>query len=236
MRRIRILVADDDYKTVQSIKEIFAKDEDVMVIASSNADLAIEIVWRDTPDVLIVNRTLPDLSGWEVLGILRKNEPTRLIPFIMLNDRPSGPNDEVRALDLGADDYINKPFNPEILRARTMAVLRRFLYYKPEHAPREILKSSNIILDMAAHVAYIDDKPIDLTPKEFSLLYLLMKRKNQVVNRVFLSESIWEHEYFATSHTIEKHIANLRKKLGPESKRIETLPTIGYKFIEEEEY
>lgn len=232
--RYKILVADDDFQTIQSIKEVFTKEKEVAIITSDSADIAIEMAWREKPDIIIVNSTLPDLSGWEMLGILRKNKPTRLIPFIMLNDKPNGVENEVKALDSGADDYIDKPFDPEVFRARTKAALRRFLNYKKEPEAEEILKSGNISLNMTTHIAYINGKPVDLTPKEFALLYLFIKKKNRVLNRLFLSETIWEQEYFTTSRTIDKHIANLRKKLSSEGERIETLPTVGYKFIEEE--
>lgn len=231
----KILVADNDFQTVQSIKEAFTKEKEVAVISSDSADIAIEIAWKQKPHVIIVNKNLPDLSGWEVLGILKKNEPTRLIPFIMLSDKIDYKvDDEVRALDLGAEDYINKPFDSGIFWARTKAILRRFLSYKRELEVEEILKSGNILLNMTTHIPYVNEKPLDLTPKEFALLYIFIKKKKQVLSRNFLSGTIWEHEYFHTSRTIDKHIANLRKKLGPEGERIETIPTIGYKFTEEE--
>lgn len=232
--RYKMLVVDDDFETVQSIKEAFDREEGVVIIVSDSATIGVEMAWKERPDIIIANSGLPGLTGWEMLGILKKNEPTRPIPFVMLNDKPDGVEDEIKVLEAGADDYINKPFDLGLFRARIKVVLRRWQNQKKEIEAKEILKSKNIILNMTTHAAYIKEKLLDLTPKEFALLYLFIKKKNRVLNRVFLSETIWEREYFNTSHTIDKHIANLREKLGSESERIETLPTVGYKFIEED--
>lgn len=231
--RYKILMVGNDLEALQSIKEAFTKEKEVAVITSDSADVGIEMAWKEKPDILIINRTLPDLSGWEMLGILKKNKPTRSIPSIILNDKRGKVEDEIKALDLGADDYMVKPFDPEVFRARITAVLRRSLSSKKESKAEEILKSGNISLNITAHLAYVKKQLVDLTPKEFALLYLFIKKRNRVLNKVFLSEVIWEREYFATSRTIDKHIANLRKKLGSEGKRIKTLSTIGYKFIDD---
>jgi len=98
----------------------------------------------------------------------------------------------------------------------------------------EVVKSGNITINMSTHQVFVKDKEINLTPKEFALLYLFIKKQGRVLNRVFLSGTIWEREYFDASHTIDRHIANLRKKLGKDGKRIETLHTIGYKFVAED--
>lgn len=231
----KVLLADEDSKSIQSLKSIFDKNNIATVLSARSADIAVEMAWRKKPDLIISNTRLLDLTGWEVLGILKKNDLTRLIPFIMIDDNTGSPENEVKALNLGADDYINRPFTTEVFCARVKAVLNRcFNRVDQKHDMEEILKSGDIIINTSKHAVYIKDKLIDLTPKEFALLYLFMKKKNRVLNKVFLSGTIWEREYFNTSYTIDKHIANLRKKLGKEGKRIETLPTIGYKFVDEE--
>ena len=229
---ILVLVADEDYRTIELIRQIFTKVEEanIAVLHARNAEATIDMAWRRKPDIIIVNTTLLDLSGWEVLGILKKNEPTHLIPFIMLGDKDNHAEDEIRALNLGADDYINKPFKPDIFHARVRAVLRRYLNFRQNPELQESLKSGNIEINMATHTVYIKGKVVILTPKEFALLHLFIKKQNRVLNRVYLSGTIWEREYFQTSHTIDRHIANLRKKLRSEGKRIETLHAIGYKF------
>ena len=231
---MKLLVVDQDSQTIQFITDIFNKEPNSTIFSARSADLAIETVWRKKPNIVIANTQLLDLSGWEVLGILKKNEPTRSIPFIMLGESAII-EDEVRAFNLGADDFINKPFRAEVFRARVKAVLYRYLNTVEQRLESdEILKSGNIVINMITHTVYVGGKMVDLTPKEFALLYLFLKKKNRVLNRVFLSGAIWEREYYQTSHTIDKHIANLRKKLGLEGNKIETLYTVGYKFAGEE--
>ncbi|MDP8229495.1 MAG: response regulator transcription factor [Candidatus Gorgyraea atricola] len=228
----KILVADSDSKTVKFIKEVLVQQQHAKVLSARTADVAVELAWRKKPDMIIVNTELVDLSGWDVLGILKKNEPTSRIPFIMM-DKVANIDDEIRALNSGADDYIAKPLKRELFLARIKAVFHRCFIGSNNHkqnSEEEIVKAGNIVINMSTHMAYIKGKQIDLTPKEFALLYLFIKKQGRVLNRVFLSGTIWEREYFETSHTIDKHIANLRKKLGKEGKRIETLHTIGYKF------
>jgi len=232
----KILVADEDSKTIQSVKNLFTREKAATILTAKSADIAVEMAWRNKPDIIISNTRLVDLSGWEVLGILKKNDITRSIPFIMMDENNGSSENEVRALGLGADDYINKPFAPEVFCARVKAVLKRYFdRITQRHEVEEVIRSGNIMINITEHIVSVKDKEIDLTPKEFALLYLFMKKKNRVLNKVFLASTIWEREYFDTSYTIDKHIANLRKKLGKEGKRIETLPTVGYKFVDETE-
>jgi len=235
MPECKILVADEDSKTINSVKSLFAKDRVATVLTARSADIAVEMAWRNKPDVIISNTRLLDLTGWEVFGILRKNDLTRSIPFIMIDEKDGWPENEVKAFALGMDDYINKPFLPEVFSARVRAVMKRAIDRNGQKQDvEEIIKSGDITVNISTHTISVNGKLLDLTPKEFALLYLFMKKKNRVLNKVFLASTIWEREYFDTSYTIDKHIANLRKKLGKEGKRIQTLPTIGYKFVEEE--
>ncbi|MFH1715436.1 MAG: response regulator transcription factor [Elusimicrobiota bacterium] len=232
----KILIVDHDKDTAEHMQKFFSDHNDeITVLTSNRGDTGLELAWKENPSLIVLNKQLPDLSGWEVMGILKKNEPTRYIPLIMLGDyNKKNDDDEIRALDLGADDYLHKPIDPKIFLARTKVALRHFSQASQvEHEEEEIVRSGNIILNMTTHLAYIGLKKLTLTPKEFALLYLLIKKKNKVLNRVFLSETIWDHEYSTTSKTIDRHVANLRKKLSTEGRRIRTIPTVGYKFIED---
>jgi len=230
----KILVADENPKAIQYVRHMFDRNRIATILSARSADVAVEMAWRKKPDLIISNTRLVGLTGWEVLGILKKNELTRSIPFIMVDDASGNPENEVKALGMGVDDYLNKAFTPEVFCARIKAVLKRcFDRTGQKPAVEDILKSGNIVINKTEHTVSIKGKIIDLTPKEFALLHLFMKNKSRVLSKVFLSGTIWEREYFNTSYTIDKHIANLRKKLGKEGKRIETLPTIGYKFNEE---
>jgi len=225
----RILVVENDNYTIQSIKYALSR-EDFIITFTSDAEEAIEIAWKDKVTLIVAGMILPKLTGLEVLGILKKNELTDSIPFVVLSNE-SKPEDEIKAFNLGADDYIVKPFNSEVFRARIKAILRRsMLMTKVEK--EEILTSGNIIINLTSRNVYIKEKPVYLTPKEFALLYLFMKKKNRVLSRETLSSTIWEYEYAETSRTLDKHISNLRKKMGEEGKRIVTLPAVGYKLIE----
>ena len=127
MPEYKILIADEDSKTIQSVKNLFTKDRTATILTARSADIAVEIAWRNKPDLIISNTRLVDLTGWEVLGILKKNDITRSIPFIMMDEKDGWPENEVRALNLGADDYINKPFSSEVFFARVRAVIKRYL-------------------------------------------------------------------------------------------------------------
>ena len=232
----KILIADEDVKTAEAVKHIFDREKLTHILHARTADIAIAIVKQKKPDIVISDTSLLDLTGWDVLDILKKNTLTRSIPFIMIDDKANNHENELKAFSLGADDYIIKPLRPEVFFARIKAVLKR-CSDKPNQTnePEETLKSENIVINISTHTVTIDDKKIKLSPKEFALLHLFLQKKNIVLNKTFISKTIWEKEHFDTSYTIDKHIANLRKKLGKEGKRIETLPTVGYKFIEEDE-
>ena len=151
------------------------------------------------------------------------------IPIIMLTVK-SAKSSTVAGLEMGADDYIVKPFNQEELIARVKTVLRR-----AERSERveEILKYQDMQLNLDKHSVFIKDKEIDLTPMEFSLLHILIKKKGHVLNRNFLLETVWGYEYFGTTRTVDVHIGRLREKLGPLGENIETVEGVGYRLIDE---
>lgn len=232
----KILIADEDVKTVEDIKHIFDREKLVHILHARTADVAIAMVKQRKPDIIVSNTSLLDLTGWDVLGIVRKNYNTRSIPFIMIDEKSNSHENELKSFSLGADDYIIKPLRPEVFFARIKAVLKRCSGKASQaNEPEEILKSGNIVVNISTHIVTIDGKKIKLAPKEFALLRLFIQKKSMVLNKTFLSSVIWDREHFNTSYTIDKHIANLRKKLGKEGRRIGTLPTIGYKFLEEDE-
>ena len=231
----KILIADEDAKMVEDIDRALKREKLVHILHAKTADIAIAMIKQKKPDIVVSNASLLDLAGWNVLDILKKNVFTRSIPFIMIDDKADNFENELRAFSLGVDDYIAKPLRPDAFFARIKAILKRdFDRLNKTSGSEGILKSGNIVVNINTHIVTIDNKKIRLTPKEFALLHLFMQKKNIVLNKTFLFRTIWEKEHFDTSYTIDKHIANLRKKLGKEGKRIETLPTIGYKFIEED--
>lgn len=233
----KILLAANDIEVITNIQNSLNK-EDILpsIIISNNANIAIDLSWKENPELILIHSSIGEVSPLDMIGILKKNEPTQHIPIIFLSDKKIHEfEEEVTAFRLGTDDYIRTPLVDDVFRVRAMRVLNKSV--KPHHIENgmeidDIRISGNIKLNLTTHTAFVDDQELNLTPKEFALLYLFIKKKNRVLQRVFLSETIWEQEYSSTSQTIERHVANLRKKLAHEGQRIETIPTIGYKFVE----
>lgn len=229
MAKQKILVVDDEPDLVELVKDVLERN-DYSVISAGNADLAIKRVRESKPDLIILDLNLPGIGGIEVCRILKQDKKTNFIPIIMLTVK-STESDKIAGLEAGADDYVTKPFSTGELVARVKSVLRRLLYVGEQG---EILVCGNIRLDSTEHTAYVKNKEINLTPKEFNLLYLLMKKKGKVLSRAFLMENIWGYEYLGGTRTVDVHVRHLRKKLGEEEKRIETVEGVGYKLIDEE--
>ncbi|MFB0527004.1 MAG: response regulator [bacterium] len=229
MAKQKILVVDDEPDLVELVKDVLERNN-YFVISARNADLAIKKVRESKPDLIILDLNLPGIGGIEVCRILKRDRKTSSIPIIMLTVK-STETDKIAGLEAGADDYMTKPFSTAELVARTRAVLRRILY---AGEPGEVLVSGDIRLDSTEHMVYVKDEQIDLTPKEFNLLYLLMKKKGKVLSRTFLIENIWGYEYLGGTRTVDVHVRHLREKLGEEGKKVETVEGVGYKFIEEE--
>ena len=229
MVKQKILVVDDEPDLVELVKDVLERNN-YFVISARNADLAIKKVKESNPDLIILDLNLPGIGGIEVCRILKQDKKTSSIPIIMLTVK-STEMDKIAGLEAGADDYMTKPFSTAELVARTRAVLRRILY---AGEPGEVLASGEIRLDSTEHMVYVVDKQIDLTPKEFNLLYLLMKKKGKVLSRTFLIENIWGYEYLGGTRTVDVHVRHLREKLGEEGKKVETVEGVGYKFVEEE--
>jgi two-component system alkaline phosphatase synthesis response regulator PhoP len=225
----KILVVDDEPDLVELVKDVLERNN-YSVISARNADIAIKKVRESKPDLIILDLNLPGIGGIEVCRILKRDRKTNSIPIIMLTVK-STETDKIAGLEAGADDYMTKPFSTAELVARTRAVLRRILY---AGEPGEVLVSGDIRVDSTEHMVYVLDKQIDLTPKEFNLLYLLMKKKGKVLSRTFLIENIWGYEYLGGTRTVDVHVRHLREKMGDEGKKIETVEGVGYKFIEEE--
>jgi two-component system alkaline phosphatase synthesis response regulator PhoP len=225
----KILVVDDEPGLVELVKDVLERNE-YSVISAGNAELAIKKVRESRPDLIILDLNLPGIGGIEVCRILKRDKKTSSIPIIMLTVKSTETN-KITGLEAGADDYMAKPFSAGELVARARAVLRRLLYAGEQG---EVLVSGDIRLDSTEHMAYVKDKQINLTPKEFNLLYLLMKKKGRVLNRTFLMENIWGYEYLGGTRTVDVHVRHLREKLGEEAKRIETIEGVGYKFVDED--
>ncbi|MFQ5866735.1 MAG: response regulator transcription factor [bacterium] len=229
MAKQKILVVDDEPDLVEMVKDVLERN-DYSVISAGNADLAIKKVRESRPNLIILDLNLPGIGGIEVCRILKQDKETSSIPIIMVTVK-STETEKIAGLEAGADDYMTKPFSTGELVARVRAVLRRIVYAGEEG---EVLVSGDIKVDSTEHMVYVKNKQINFTPKEFNLLYMLIKKKGKVLSRTFLMENIWGYEYVGGTRTVDVHVRHLREKLGEEAKKIETVEGVGYKLVDED--
>jgi len=228
----KILIVEDE-KDIVKMLEYNLKKEGFQVISSRDGEEALDMAVRDNPDLVILDLMLPGLDGLEVCKILKKEAKTAQIPIIMLTAK-SQESDKVVGLELGADDYVTKPFSPRELAARIKAVLRRV--HDKDKLP-EAYRSGDLAIDFAKITVSVKDKPVELTAKEFELLKTLVKAKGRMLSRDFLLDNIWgyDHAMEIQTRTVDVHIRTLRKKLKSEAKRIITVKNYGYRFELEED-
>ncbi|MFH1415426.1 MAG: response regulator transcription factor [Elusimicrobiota bacterium] len=223
----KVLVIDDEQSIREVVKDIL-EHEGFNVIVGVNSEEAIRKTIALLPDLIILDLGIPTIGGLEVCRILRKELKTKTIPIIILTVR-SREVDKIIGLEMGADDYITKPFNKGEFVARVKAVLRRVEYRENES---DILTVGSIVLDNEAHTVEVKGKRVDLRPKEFNLLYALIEKRGTVLSRDFLCESVLGYEYFGSSRAIDAHVKNLRKSLGSDGNLIKTIRGVGYKIEE----
>lgn len=178
------------------------------------------------PDLIVLDVMLPDLDGLEVCQALRHDAATAAIPIIMLTAR-AGEADRVHGLELGADDYIAKPFSPKELVARVAALLRRVA--RPMAAPKR-LRYGRIAIDLDRHVVRLDDHEVTLTAKEFLLLQYLIEHRGRVLSRDLLLTDVWGYQYTGGTRTVDVHVRRLREKLPVLASAITTIKQFGYRL------
>jgi two-component system, OmpR family, alkaline phosphatase synthesis response regulator PhoP len=223
----KILVVDDDVKIVELVK-LYLIREGYTVLTAYDGTEALKIARESHPDLVVLDIMLPGIDGLEVCKILRSESS---VPIILLTAKTTE-QDRIIGLDLGADDYVSKPFSPKELAARVRAVFRR----TPDEAlmlgPQE-LKFGNLTVNFPKHEAYLDGKALNLTPVEFKLLGVLIREPERVFNRSQLIEKVLGYDFEGFDRTIDVHILNLRRKLEPDTsqpKYIKTVYGAGYKF------
>jgi len=228
----KILIVEDD-KDIIKILEYNLKKEGFRVLDARDGEDALDLAVREHPDLIILDLMLPGVDGLEVCKSLKKEGKTSLIPVIMLTAKGQE-SDKVIGLELGADDYITKPFSPRELIARIKAVLRRAT---DKDKPPEIFVANELKIDFARISVTVRDKSVELTAKEFELLKTLIKAKGRVLSRDYLLDTIWgfDHAIEIQTRTVDVHILTLRKKLKSAAKMIATVKSYGYKFIIDEE-
>jgi DNA-binding response OmpR family regulator len=221
-----ILVVDDDHKTVELIRLYLERDEYQVWVAYDGRQ-ALETAHRMHPDLIILDLMLPKIDGLDVCRILRQETD---IPIIMLTAKTTE-EDKLLGLDLGADDYISKPFSPRELMARLRAVLRRSAEKK--HAGPERIECDNLVVDFSRRQVTLFGELVHLTPKEFHLLEILIRQPERVFTRLDLLKGVFGYDFGGLERNVDVHIMNLRKKIesNPEQPHyVQTVYGIGYKF------
>ncbi|MBF8982228.1 response regulator transcription factor [Lutibacter sp. B2] len=228
MDKKKIIVVDDEQHIIELIKFNLEKNG-FEVLTSENGEEAIKLVHLEMPDLIILDLMLPGIDGFEVCKRIRNAEKLSKIPIIMLTAKGEE-IDKIVGLELGADDYLTKPFSIRELIARIRAVLRRF-----EEVPistKDIIQINDITIDIEKHEVIKNEKMIELTLKEFELLRILAQNRQKVLSRNFLLDQVWGYDYFGETRTVDVHIRHLRKKIedNKSSLYIETIRGIGYKM------
>ncbi|OGN93849.1 MAG: DNA-binding response regulator [Chloroflexi bacterium RBG_13_50_10] len=218
-----ILVVDDE-PNILELAKLYLEQEGYRVEVVGNGNDALLKLNSVKPSLIILDLMLPDIDGFEVCRQIRKKSD---IPILMLTARREDV-DKIVGLELGADDYLTKPFNPRELVARVKAVLRR---YKSGLKPGQTIEVGNLHIDLARREATIDSQQLRLRTKEFDLLATLAQNLGVVLTRERLLEMVWETDYYGETRTIDIHINHLRDKLSEANASIETVRGIGYKMI-----
>ena len=222
MDKLKILVVDDESRMRKLVRD-FLEKQNYIVIEAGDGEEAVDIFFREKDIALILlDIMMPKMDGWQVCREIRQYSK---VPIIMLTAR-SDERDELLGFNLGVDEYISKPFSPKILVARVDAVLRR----SGAASSEDVLESAGIRIDRTAHQVTIDDKPVDLSFKEFELLSYFVENKGIALSREKILNAVWNYDYFGDARTIDTHVKKLRSKMGDKGNLIKTIWGMGYKF------
>jgi two-component system alkaline phosphatase synthesis response regulator PhoP len=224
----RILVVDDDKQIVRLIQS-YLERANYQVLTAYDGETALHIIRRERPDLIVLDLMLPNRDGWEITRAIRSDQSLAALPVIMLTARVED-TDKIVGLELGADDYIAKPFNPHEVVARVRAVLRRAT--GAAVTPR-IIQVGELRMDLDRHTVTLDGQPIELTPTEFNLLKVLMEQCGHAFTRMELVEKGLGYSFEGLDRTIDSHIKNLRRKIEANPNQpsyIETVYGVGYRL------
>jgi two-component system alkaline phosphatase synthesis response regulator PhoP len=225
----RILVVDDDREVVRLIRA-YLEQAGFEVLAAYDGDTAVHVIRRDRPDLLLLDLMLPGMDGWAITRLVRADPSLAHIPIIMLTARVDD-TDKIVGLELGADDYVTKPYNPREVVARVRARLRQ-----PDVAPPQTLRVGGLEMDVRRRDVRVDGRPIELTPTEFSLLQVLMEQAGYVLTRGELTRRALGVDFEGVERTLDSHIRNLRQKIEPDPANptyVQTVYGVGFRLAEE---
>lgn len=231
-----ILVVDDDKEIVRLLRGYLTKAGFVVLMAN-DGNTAVHMLRREKPDLVLLDLMLPDMDGWDITRMIRRDVNLAHIIIIMLTARVED-SDKIVGLEIGADDYVTKPFNPPEVVARVRAQLRaKSRHTQGVHAVVQsvTLGARDLHMDVGKREVLVNGRIVDLTPTEFTLLQTLMENPGYVYTRNELIEKGLGHEYIGMDRTLDSHIKNLRKKIEPDPKKptyIQTVYGIGYRLVE----
>jgi DNA-binding response OmpR family regulator len=226
----RVLVVEDEADVANLVKHALERGGDAEVDIAVTAAGALDAIAKAPPDLVVLDLNLPGLDGTEVCRRLRARPATATMPIIMLTARTEE-SDRVLGLDLGADDYLTKPFSPRELAARVRAVLRRRSAAPPTSA-MSMYRGARLVADFDAVLVTVDGEPIRLTRREFELLRCLVENRNRVLSRDRLLARVWGYDQSIETRSVDVHVGRLRSKLGSAGPQIETVVGLGYRFVE----
>jgi two-component system alkaline phosphatase synthesis response regulator PhoP len=218
-----VLVVDDERNIVELVR-LYLEKEGFNVVAASDGEQALVQYERSDPDLVVLDLMLPKLDGFEVCRELRRRGN---VPILMLTAR-SEDVDAIVGLELGADDYVTKPFNPRALVARVKAIMRRTEVTAKGGRPIHV---GNLRIDGRRREAWVGDRPLDLRAREFDLLAALARDPGVVLSRDALLEDVWGTDFPGETRTVDVHVAEVRKKLGDDGPQVETVRGIGYRLV-----
>lgn len=222
-----VLIVDDE-KNICELIRLYTENEGFKAYVANDGQAAVDEFRAHMPDIVLLDIMLPKKDGWQVCREIRSFSDA---PIIMLTAKGET-FDKVLGLELGADDYVVKPFEPKELIARMKAVLRRCDGNDAAEDSGDMLNFDGLVIDQSAYEVYLDDKKIEMPHKEFELLYFLAKNANKVFTRDQLLDEIWGYEFFGDSRTVDVHIKRIREKIEKESApwQLKTVWGVGYKF------
>jgi DNA-binding response OmpR family regulator len=224
----RILVVDDDREIARLVRA-YLEQSGYQVLVAYDGETALHMLRHDRPDLVVLDLMLPDRNGQDVTRLVRNDSTLAAMPIIMLTARVED-HDKIVGLELGADDYVTKPFNPHELVSRVRAVLRRT---QAEPTRPRLLQAGQLLVDVDAHEVRVQDQAVHLTPTEFSLLQVLVANAGRALTRLELVEKGLGYSYEGLDRTVDSHIKNLRRKLadaGSPADLIETVFGVGYRL------
>lgn len=228
--KIKVLVVDDEKDIVDLLKYNLEKENEFEVITAYNGKEALDILQSEKPALILLDIMMPELNGFEVCKRLKTEPATMKIPVIFLTAKENE-IDEIVGLELGADDYIQKPISPRKVMARIKSVLRRSnIDAENMQQIEEIVRFRNLEVDSVSHSVKINKKEVFFPKKEFQLLHFLLSNKGRVFSREILLNQIWGENIYVIDRTIDVHIAKVREKLGEYADYIETIKGLGYRF------